>query len=82
MNWADHGSHSYHRGEMDIQEQAATFHAVVGLAKWGSLSLAVFLTMTVIWFCVGAGFFPAFVVSLIVLGLGVLVLRDKGGSGH
>ena len=55
---------------------------VVGLAKWGSLSLAVFLTMTVIWFCVGAGFFPAFVVSLIVLGLGVLVLRDKGGSGH
>ncbi|MES2721653.1 MAG: aa3-type cytochrome c oxidase subunit IV, partial [Pseudomonadota bacterium] len=29
----------YHRGEMDISEQVATFHLFNGLTKWGSLAL-------------------------------------------
>ena len=30
----------YHRGEMDISEQVATFNLFNGLTKWGSLGLA------------------------------------------
>ena len=37
----------YHRGEMDISEQAATYHAVMGMTKWGSLAIGVaLLTLT------------------------------------
>jgi hypothetical protein len=29
----------YHRGEMDIHEQAATFAALASMTKWGSLGI-------------------------------------------
>ena len=35
--------HDYHRGEMDIREQANTFHAFGALTKWLSLATAVIL---------------------------------------
>ena len=41
----------YHRGEMDIHEQVATYNAVMGMTKWGSLALAVALLALVLWFC-------------------------------
>ena len=31
-------SSDYHRGEMDIQEQVATFDLFMALTKWGSLA--------------------------------------------
>ena len=72
----------YHRGEMDIQEQASTYDAFMGLTKWGSLSLAVFLLMATMWFCTPAGFLPGFITAIVISVIGVVVLRDKPDEGH
>lgn len=72
----------YHRGEMDISEQVATFHIFNGMTKWGSLALAVLLTLLTLWFCTPTGFLGAFVTSAVVLLVGLVVLRDKPEAGH
>ena len=79
---AEHSTSAYHRGDMDIHEQSATYSAVYGMIKWCSLALAASLTGLVIWFCTPAGFFPGFVVALIITVLGVFGLRSKPGAGH
>jgi len=78
---ADHGS-DYHRGEMDIQEQAATFDLFMGMTKWGSLSLTTLLTFIVLLFCTEAGFLGSAVAAIVVTVIGVLALREKPGAGH
>ena len=70
----------YHRGEQDISEQVATFHLVMGIAKWGSLLLASGLLFLVLWFCTGAGFMAGAISGAVVLTLGIILLR--GGGGH
>lgn len=70
-------STTYHRGEMDIHEQAATYAFVMKLTKWGSLAVAALVLFLTLWFCVGTGFFGAFVTAAVVIALGVLVLREK-----
>lgn len=72
----------YHRGEMDISEQVATFHLFNGMTKWGSLALAALLSLLVLWFCTPAGFLPGFVTAIVVLVIGIAVLREKPGSEH
>jgi hypothetical protein len=72
----------YHRGEMDINEQVATYNAVMGMTKWGSLALAVSLLALVLWFCTPAGFIGGLVPALVLLVLGIIFLRDKKGGGH
>lgn len=72
----------YHRGEMDISEQVATFHLFNGMTKWGSLALAALLSLLVLWFCTPAGFLPGFVTAIVVLVIGIAVLREKPGSDH
>ena len=72
----------YHRGEMDIQEQVATYHAVMGMTKWGSLALAVSILALVLWFCTPAGFIGGLVPALVLLVLGIVFLREKKGGGH
>lgn len=72
----------YHRGEMDIHEQAATFDLFMGLTKWGSLAISAFLLLITVWFCTPGGFMGGLVASIVVLAIGVLVLRDKPGAGH
>lgn len=72
----------YHRGEMDIAEQTSTFHAVMGLTKWGSLVVAVAILMLTLWFCTDAGFVGGLVSGLVVTAAGVLLLREKKGGGH
>jgi hypothetical protein len=72
----------YHRGEMDIHEQVSTFHMVMGITKWGSLVLASLLLFLVLWFCTGAGFLTAFIVGAVVMVLGIVMLRSRGGDGH
>jgi uncharacterized membrane protein len=72
----------YHRGEMDIQEQVSTFNLVMGMTKWGSLALAAFLLLIVIWFCTGAGFLSGFIAGAVVLALGVVLLRSKPEAAH
>lgn len=78
----DHPASDYHRGEMDIHEQAATYHGVMAMTKWGSLVIAVALLVLTLWFCTDAGFMGGTVTGLVVLVLGVLLLREKKGGGH
>ena len=72
----------YHRGEMDISEQVATFNLFNGMTKWGSLALAALLSLLVLWFCTPAGFGGGFVVAVVVTVLGVALLREKPEAGH
>jgi len=75
----------YHRGDMDIHEQVATFHLVMGITKWGSLIIASSLLFFTLWFCTPTGFLGAFVSGAVVLALGIVFLRGGGGdddAGH
>lgn len=73
---ADH-NHDYQRGAMDIQEQASTYSAFMGLTKWGSLALAASLVALVVWFCTPAGFLPGFIGAVVVTVGGIALLREK-----
>ena len=75
-------AHDYHRGEMDIAEQSATFHGFIMLSKWGSLILAAVLTFFILWLCAHASFIASAVVGLLVGGIGFLVLREGKSSSH
>jgi hypothetical protein len=70
----------YHRGEMDIHEQATTYAFVMSLTKWGSLAIASALLFLVLCFCTATGFLGALVTAVVAAVIGVLVLR--GGGGH
>ena len=75
-------AHEYHTGDQDIAEQQATFRLVMGLFKWGSLGIAVLLTMLVMWFCAKAGFFSGLITGLILLAVGIFFLRSKPTPDH
>lgn len=70
-------SNDYHRGEMDIREQQATFDGFNLLTKWGSLILAVGTLHVTLWFCTDAGFMGATIASGLLAVIGYLVLREK-----
>ncbi len=72
----------YHRGEMDISEQVATFHLFNGLTKWGSLALTAMMVLLVLWFRTPTGFLGAFISAVVVTALGVFFLRDKPAADH
>ena len=72
----------YHRGEMDISEQAATYGVFMLLTKWGSLAIAALLVLLVLWFCTPAGLLSGLVASLAVTVIGILLLRDKPDAAH
>ncbi len=72
----------YHHGEMDISEQTATYHAVMGMTKWGSLALAVAILMLSLWFCTPAGFLGGLVPGALLTVAGIALLREKKGGGH
>ncbi|MBC7166381.1 aa3-type cytochrome c oxidase subunit IV [Phenylobacterium sp.] len=67
----------YHRGEMDIHEQKATFDLFIGLTKWGSLAVIAGVLFLTLFFCTGAGFIGAAASAVVVTAIGVLVLRAK-----
>lgn len=75
-------AHDYHRGEMDVAEQASTFHGFVLLTKWGSLALAAVLTFFILWLCAHASFIASAVVAVLISVLGYFVLRENKGGGH
>jgi hypothetical protein len=78
---ADHAS-DYTRGEMDIQEQTATYDLFMGMTKWGSLAIAALLVLLTVWFCTPAGFIAGFVSAAVMTVIGVIVLRDKPEAAH
>jgi multisubunit Na+/H+ antiporter MnhG subunit len=75
-------SSDYHRGEMEIAEQTATYQLVMGMTKWGSLGLSAFLLFVILWFCTGAGFMGGAISGLVLLVLGIVFLREKPGAAH
>ena len=75
---AEHSS-DYTPGQMDVHQQEASFRAFVGMAKWGSLHIAVALVFLVLMFCTNTGFLGSVIPALVVLVLGVLFLRKKPG---
>ena len=72
----------YHRGEMDIQEQEATFAMFNGLTKWGSLAITSLLVWLVLWFCTPTGVIGATITAIVVTVIGVVVLKEKPDAGH
>jgi hypothetical protein len=73
----------YHRGEMDIHEQASTYAAFLTLSKWGSLVLAAGVLFFTLLFCTNTGFLGSAVSAFVVLVLGFLLLRAKPqAAGH
>lgn len=75
-------SSDYHRGEMDIAEQVSTFHAFIGLMKWGALAIAVGVLFLTMIFCAHAGFFQAAGAALVVLVAGIFLLKEKPKAAH
>jgi hypothetical protein len=72
----------YHRGEMDIHEQARTYHSFLVLTKWGSLVLITGLLFFVLLFAVGVGFLGAAASAFVLLVLGIVLLREKRKPAH
>ena len=72
----------YHRGEMDIQEQAATFAAFNGMTKWGSLAVATLLLFITLLFCTPTGFVGSAIAAVVLLVVGILALREKPATAH
>lgn len=72
----------YHRGEMDIAEQTATYHLVMGLTKWGSLVTAASILFFSLLFCTDTGFLGSAAWAVVVMVAGVLLLREKKGKAH
>jgi len=76
-------SSDYQRGNMDIAEQTATFHLVMGMTKWGSLVIAAGILFFTLLFCTHTGFLGSAISAIVMVVLGVLVLRDnKDAAAH
>jgi len=75
-------SSDYQHGAMNVSEQQATFHLVMGMTKWGSLVLASFLLFVVMWFCTPIGFLGGAAAGLVLLVLGIMLLREKPAPAH
>lgn len=72
----------YHRGEMDIHEQAATYEAFGKMAKWGSLAIATLLLFITLLFCTPAGFIGSAIAAVVLLAVGIVSLKEKPASAH
>jgi hypothetical protein len=73
---AEHTS-DFIAGEMDVSQQASTFHHFIKFTKWGSLLIATAVLMATISFCTTAGFLAAIAAGVVVFACGVLLLREK-----
>ena len=72
----------YHRGEMDIHEQAATYAAFGKMTKWGSLAIATLLLFITLLFCTPTGFIGSFIAAAVLVAVGVMALKEKPGSAY
>jgi membrane protein implicated in regulation of membrane protease activity len=75
-------SEEYHRGEMDIHEQARTYHSFLILSKWGSLAIITGVLFFTLLFCTKTGFIGSAISAIVVVVLGILLLRAKKNDAH
>jgi hypothetical protein len=71
-----HAHDAYVRGSQEIGEQRSTFHAFIGMAKWGSLWIAALLTFLTIWFQPGGSFFGGAIAAVVLLVAGWFFLKS------
>jgi len=67
----------YHRGEMDITEQQATFNDAMIVTKWASLIIADGVLFFTLLFCTATGFLGSLVPAAVLAAVGVLALRSR-----
>jgi len=72
-----HAHDDYIRGSQEISEQASTFDLFMGLAKWGSLAVAVSVLFLVMWFQPGGSFMAGAISAVVLLAVGIFALRKK-----
>lgn len=72
----------YHRGEMDIHEQAKTYAFVMSLTKWGSLATAALVLFLTLWFCTNFGFMGALFSTVALVVIGFFFLRGGSAESH
>lgn len=75
-------AHDYHRGEMDVAEQASTFHGFIVLSKWGSLAIVTVLLFFILWICAHATVLMSVLASVVTAVAGVFLLKEKKSAGH
>jgi hypothetical protein len=61
--------------EMDYAEHDRTYHAFLGLAKYGSLVCAAILISMAFGFFTAAGFFSSLILFAIICAVGGFILR-------
>jgi hypothetical protein len=52
---------------------------MMAITKWSSLYLAAILLMLVLWFCTHTGFLGGLISGVVLIALGTLALRKRGG---
>jgi hypothetical protein len=72
----------YHRGEMDIHEQAATYAAFGKMAKWGSLAISTLLLFITLLFCTPTGLIGSVIAAVALAALGIVALKEKPAPAH
>jgi hypothetical protein len=67
----------YVRGSQEIGEQVQTFHAFIGMAKWGSLILATLVLFLTLWFQPGGSFFGGAISAAMLAVAGFFLLKSN-----
>jgi energy-converting hydrogenase Eha subunit B len=68
----------YHRGEMPVVDQRSTYTLFNSMVHWCSAAIAALVAFLTIWLCAHAGFFPALVVAVVIMGVAVFMSRKPG----
>jgi len=72
---AEADAEAYLRGSMEINEQTATWNLFMGMAKYGSLTIAAAVAFLTLWFAVGAGMIAGGFVFVVIMAVGIFFLR-------
>ena len=67
----------YHRGEMDISEQASTAALVSTILKWFCFHTALIIVFFTVWLRPGGDFMPALISTVVLAAAGFFLLRKK-----
>ncbi|RZJ36936.1 MAG: aa3-type cytochrome c oxidase subunit IV [Brevundimonas sp.] len=71
-----HDHDDYVRGTMEIGEQSSTYLLFLGMAKYGSLSIAALLAFLTLWFMPAGSFILGAIVAVVMMAAGIYFLRS------